>query len=79
MVFIVAPIENTLGENNAELVVKIENELVPIQEITELFVSSNSYAKKPKVFFFLDFNPGKYIDEVSHNYARISFLQYTHY
>jgi hypothetical protein len=64
MVFVIAPIEKTLGNENAELAVKIPIELVPIQKITGLFVGSKcaTYAEKPKVFFFLDFDAGKRAD-----------------
>jgi hypothetical protein len=71
MIFVISPIENTLSEENAELAVKIENELVPIQAITGLFVGSKCafFAEKPKVFFFLDFDAGKKEDgpAVCHN------------
>ena len=64
-VFLVAPIENSNEEDeNAELLVKIDNKSVPIQDITGLFVGSKcaSYAEKPKVFFFLDFDSGRKVD-----------------
>jgi len=58
MVFVIATIEKTPDDENAELAVKILNELVPIQQLTGLFVGSKcaTYAEKPKVFFFLDFD-----------------------
>jgi hypothetical protein len=64
MVFVLAPIEKTLGDKNAELAVKMPNELIPIQELTELFVGPKcaTYAEKPKVFFFLDYDAGKRVD-----------------
>jgi hypothetical protein len=64
MVFVIAPIEKTLAGENAELAVKISNKLVPVQQLTGLFVGSKcaTYAEKPKVFFFLDFEPGKKTD-----------------
>jgi hypothetical protein len=64
MVFVIAPIEKTVLGENAELAVKISNKLVPMQHITRLFVGSKcaTYAEKPKVFFFLDFEAGKKAD-----------------
>jgi hypothetical protein len=64
MVFVIAPIDKILNGENAELAVKIPNELVPIRQITGLFVGSKcaSFAEKPKVFFFLDFDAGKKAD-----------------
>jgi hypothetical protein len=64
MVFVIAPIENTPGEENAELAIKIKNELIPIQQITGLFVGLKcaSYAEKPKVFFFLDLDSEQKVD-----------------
>jgi hypothetical protein len=63
MIFVLAPIE-TLGDENAELALKVPSELVPIQQLTGLFVGSKSvsFAEKPKVFFFLDYDAGKKID-----------------
>jgi hypothetical protein len=67
MVFVIAPIEKTPVAENAELAVKIAESLVPIQEVTELFVGSKcaSLAEKPKVFFFLDFDAGTKVDGLS--------------
>jgi hypothetical protein len=64
LVFVIAPIEKTSGSKNTELAVKMPNFLVPIQQLTALFVGSKcaSYAEKPKVFFFLDFDAGKKAD-----------------
>jgi hypothetical protein len=64
MVFIIAPIEKSVDGEIAELAVKISNKLVPMQQLTGLFVGSKcvTYAKKPKVFFFLDFEAGKKVD-----------------
>jgi hypothetical protein len=82
-----APIEKTPSDENAELAVKIEMELVPIQLLTGFFVGSNcaTYAEKPKVFFFLDLllDDGKKVDgpKVCHNSLRfrIFLCQYVHY
>jgi hypothetical protein len=67
LVFVIAPIEEYLGDGNAELAVKIEEELVPIQQITGLFVGSKcaTYAEKPKVFFFLDLDAANNCDGLS--------------
>jgi hypothetical protein len=64
MVFVIAPIKGYLVDGNAELAVKIEEELVPIQQITGLFVGSKcaTYAEKPKVFFFLDLDAANNCD-----------------
>jgi hypothetical protein len=64
MVFVIAPIEKSLDGENAELAVKISNELVPIRQLTGFFVGSKcaTYAEKPKVFFFLDYEAGKKLD-----------------
>lgn len=64
MVFVFAPIANTLVEENAELVVKIATEWVPMQQLTGLFVGPKcaSYAEKPKLFFFMDLDAGKKVD-----------------
>jgi hypothetical protein len=58
MIFVLAPIAKTSSDKNAELAVKIKNELIPIRLLTGLFVGSKcaTYAEKPKVFFFLDFD-----------------------
>jgi hypothetical protein len=64
MVFVIAPIEKTYGDGNAELAVEIAMGLVPIKKITGLFVGSKcaTYAEKPKVFFFLDLGAGNNFD-----------------
>lgn len=79
MVFVFAPIdERTLDEENTELVVKVKNELVPMQKLTGLFVGPKcaSYAQKPKVFFFLDLDAGKRVDgpAVSSNFHDYLFM-----
>jgi hypothetical protein len=76
MVFVIAPIEKSLFGENAELAVKISNELVPIQQLTGLFVGSKcaTYAEKPKVFFFLDFEAGKKTDGPRVIYFMLSLL-----
>ena len=58
MVFVIAPIKKTTVDVNAEIAVEIADELIPIQEITGLFIGTKcaSFAEKPKVFFFLDFD-----------------------
>jgi hypothetical protein len=75
MVFVIAPIGKTLCDENAELAFKIPNQLVPIQHITGLFVGSKcaTYAEKPKVFFFLDFDAGKKFD--APGVCHVQFLQ----
>jgi hypothetical protein len=64
MVFVISQIDNAFSDEKEELVVNNENKLVPIQHLTGLFVGSKcaSYAEKPKVFFFLDYDSGRKVD-----------------
>jgi len=62
LVFVIAPIKKSHPcDGNAELAVNIGKELVPLQQMTGLFVGSKcaTYAEKPKVFFFLHFEAWK--------------------
>jgi hypothetical protein len=64
LVFVIAPIKKTPDDENAELAVNLQTQLIPIQQITGLFVGSKcaTYAEKPKVFFFLDLSGGVNVD-----------------
>jgi hypothetical protein len=78
MVFVIAPIEKSLDGENAELAVNISNELVPIHQLTGLFVGSKcaTYAEKPKVFFFFDFEAGKKFDGLRVIFSCKSLISY---
>jgi hypothetical protein len=81
IVFVLAPIER-IGDGNTELAVEISSQLVPIQHLTELFVGSKcaSYAEKPKLFFFLDNEAEKKVNEnedgKSHSVCHVFWLLY---